>query len=265
MADKRIVIISDLHCGHEVGLTPPRWDPAVGKVYLDRTKIEKFSKIREQCWNFYATTIAKLQPIYALIVNGDCIDGRGDKSGGTEEFELNRDRQCSMAMECIQLAKAKQIHMTYGTPYHTGDKEDWENIIAERIGAQIGAETTINVNGLLFNFKHHVGSSGVPTGRFNSIARDGLWNDLWSLKKGVEPVDIIVRSHTHYHVYCGYDGRLGIITPALQGMGSKFGSRRCSGTVDFGLIHFDVNKKGEYTWASHLANISHQITKPIKV
>ena len=266
MTNKRVVVISDMHCGHAVGLTPPRWRPAVREVFLDKTKIHKSDMIRAQCWDFYAAIIKQLQPIDILIVNGDCIDGCGERSGGVEEFELSRDRQWSMAMECIKLAKAREIHMSYGTAYHTGSAEDWENIIAERLGVGIGAETTLNVNGkLLINFKHHVGSSSAPTARFNSIARDGIWNDLRSLKVHQDPADIVIRSHTHYFVYCGYEGRLGIITPALQGMGTKFGSRRCSGTIDFGLIHFDVNEKGEYTWAYHLADLSAQVTKPIKV
>lgn len=265
MVSKRIVVISDLHCGHEVGLTPPRWQYGVRQVTNDKTKLKKYEKVREQCWNFFLEKIKMLQPIDILVVNGDCIDGRGDKSGGTEEIEISRDRQCSIAIECIQSVKANKIIMTYGTPYHVGSEEDWENIIADRLGVSIGSHEWLDVNGLIIDFKHHVGSSGVVTGRYNSIAKDQLWNDMWAIRKEQPHAAIVVRSHTHGFSYIGSKNRLGIITPALQGMGSKFGARRCSGTVDFGFIHFDVDEHGGYTWDYHIAELASQVAKPIKV
>ena len=261
---KRVVVISDLHCGHIVGLTPPGWLVGNGdEVTNDKTKSKKFEIVRRQCWDFYSKTLKALQPIDILIVNGDCIDGRGVRSGGTEELEINRDRQCNMAIECIREANAKEIRMIYGTPYHVGDTEDWENIIADRLGVKIGSHEWFNVNGLIIDCKHHLGSSSVPQGRYAALAREILWNDEWSIQHEQPLADILIRSHTHYSNYIGSRGRLAIITPALQGMGSKFGARICSGTVDFGLIHFDINDKGEYSWAYHIAKLSSQAAKPV--
>lgn len=67
---------------------------------------------------------------------------------------------------------------------------------------------------------------------------------------------MFLRGHVHYFNYCGGSsgGRhwLAVTVPALQGPGSKYGVRQCSGTVDFGLIHFDVDDHGGYQWTSHL-------------
>ena len=41
-------------------------------------------------------------------------------------------------------------------------------------------------------------------------------------------------------------------TPGLQGYGSKFGARIMSGTVDIGLVHFDVYGPNQYDWDKHL-------------
>ena len=121
---KRMVVISDLHCGHVVGLTPPRWHFQIdGKLYANQKEL----------WGFYAQSIDSLKPIDILVVNGDAIDGKGCRSGGTEQNTTDRLEQCEMAIECIEYTEAKTVRMTYGTPYHAGQDEDFEKII-ERYG-----------------------------------------------------------------------------------------------------------------------------------
>ena len=75
---KRIAVISDLHCGHVVGLTPPRWQSAVGLVG------EKIAAMQKTLWDLYTEEMDAIKPIDVLIVNGDCIDGKGKRSGSTE-------------------------------------------------------------------------------------------------------------------------------------------------------------------------------------
>ena len=37
-------------------------------------------------WGWYCNTLADLQPIDRLIVNGDAIDGKGERQGGPINF-----------------------------------------------------------------------------------------------------------------------------------------------------------------------------------
>jgi len=251
---KRVVILSDLHCGHVVGLTPPSWhDTPDSSADPSRIKLADF---RKRSFSIYYNTIKRLKPIDILLVNADCIDGRGEISGQTELITPDRDHQCDMAAEIIKCAGAKKIVMTYGTPYHTGKIEDYENQIAREVKAEkIGGHEWVDVNGLVFDLKHKVGSSGIPHGRMTAIAKEYLWNTLWSEREESPKSNIIVRSHVHYHNYCGGSDWLALTTPALQGPGSKYGTRQCSGTVDFGLIHFDVNPSGSYEWQSHITRL----------
>ena len=79
---KRVVVISDLHCGSKVGLVHPAYRPPVDTyAFPGETDLLETQTV---LWNFYVTSIDALQPIHALIVNGDAIDGRGERSGGTE-------------------------------------------------------------------------------------------------------------------------------------------------------------------------------------
>lgn len=237
---KRVVAIGDLHCGHFVGLTPP--------IYQSRNP--ELRAVQKRLWGFYVEAIKALQPIDVLIVNGDAIDGRGERSGGTELLTTDRKEQALMAVECIRQAKAKQIFMTFGTPYHTGASEDWESYIAERLGATIEGHLFLDVDGVTFSVKHKVGSSSVPYGRHTAASKENTWNALLAEEGSAPRADVFIRSHVHYFTHGGDARKLYLTLPALQGPGSKFGERQCSGLVDFGLVHFDI-EQGKYSWNWH--------------
>jgi hypothetical protein len=247
---KRLVIISDLHCGHRAGLTPPGWQYQENQDDHERNN---FGKAQREIWNFYSETIDSLKPIDIIICNGDAIDGKGERSGGTEQLESDRTKQVEIAAQCINYADAKAKIIIYGTQYHTGKEEDFEKLLGEAVGAyKVGGHEWLDVNGLIFDFKHFISSSIIPHGRYTAIARDALWNKIWSMDDMQPNAEIIIRSHVHYHRYAGEPGCLMMTTPALQGFGSKFGVRMCSGRVDVGFVHFDVEDDGGYSWRTHL-------------
>lgn len=257
---KRIVIIADLHCGHRAGLTPPdyRYREA-SHEHIWR----KFTSVQTETWRLYKMEIDRLRPIDLLIANGDLIDGRGERSGGVELITGDRNEQCEMATECLRLAKAKKIVITRGTPYHAGDIESWEDLVAEKVAVaddtgykpervKIGDREWPEVNGYVFDCCHYVGGSSIPHGRSAGIKRDQLWQRLWAEAKDQPRVDCLVRSHVHYYRYEEDDetGKIQsvVITPALQAMGTRYGARICRGTVSWGVLAWDINTKGQVVW-----------------
>lgn len=264
-------ILADLHCGHVVGLTPPGWQTAEDSAAS--TKREKYAAAQRESWQWYAAQMRKHGPFDVVLTNGDLIDGRGEKSGGTELITSDRQEQCDMAVQSILRAmyplsgkgKKSKLVMTYGTPYHTGKLEDWENLIARECEAvKIGSHEWIDVDGVVIDLKHHIGSSAIPHGRHTAVARDALWSLLWA-ERGLTPKSsVIVRSHVHYHQYCGDASGIRMTTPALQGMGSKFGSRRCSGLVDYGFIMFEACR-GDFKWHTITTTLDCHRAKAVKV
>jgi len=246
---KRVVALGDFHAGHKVGLTPPEWQ------YHPQWK-----KTQQETWGFFASELARLKPIDVLIANGDLIDGRGERSGSTELLEVDPLEQVQMAVRCIAEVEAKHVILTYGTPYHTGQLQDFENEIYRDVGAdQIDGEVWVEVEGVTFHARHKVGGSIIPHGRHTQIARDRLWNVLWNEHSDHPKADVLLRSHVHYFNFNGDKTYLSMTLPALQGLGSKFGVRLCSGTVDFGFVHFDC-QQGGYSWQPHIKVI--QTAKP---
>lgn len=224
---KRVLVISDAHCGHISGLTPPDYqtrDP------------------QSEAWEWYSRLVQTLKPD-VLFVLGDMIDGKGRRSGGTELVTSDRFVQTQMAEEVIAVANCKEITMVYGTPYHTGEEEDYEAIIARACGAYITGHAFPKCNGIQFDLKHKVGGSTIPHGRATAIQKAKLWNKMWHDHNKEQPLaDIIIRGHVHYHEYSGNSRGLAMTAPALQGWGSKFGVRQCEGIVDTGLLWFDIRK-----------------------
>jgi len=268
---KYILALADAHCGHLVGLTPPRWQ--LKTIARTKTKRNKYYKVQKSLWKAFDNIVQSLPMLDGLIINGDMIDGKGQKSGGAELITSLMQEQADMACDVIdhitlnKCRKGYKIFGTFGTPYHTSPFGDqWENYIASKCQFDsIGAHEWIDVEGVIFDFKHHLGSSSVPHGRHTAAAKAGLWNDLWAIE-GMQPkANIILRSHVHYFSYCGNRRRLCMTLPALQGMGSRFGALRCEGLVDFGMVLFEIKSKNEYNFYPFVHQVGSQKTKAVKL
>ena len=279
MATKRVVILSDFHCGHRAGLTPPyRWPTPESKHKDDdertirvRKHTERYRKLNEECWNWFTGELTKLKKtspskkIDACFFNGDAIDGKQQACGGSEFNAPTMIDQCDMATHILKRVQAEKYVLSYGTPYHVGKDTDWEDSIADRLGAvKIGSQVFPEVNGVTFDLKHEpAGNSNIPHGRHTGVAKDRMWNLMWWADEERQPrAQVYIRSHVHYHAYAGGPGWLAMTTPALQAASTKYGARRCVGMVDYGFVHFDIHDNGSYTWQSHVAKIkTEKVTK----
>ena len=254
---KRTVIISDAHCGHNIGLVPPPWHDKVDDPELATAQIGLY--------DFYRAAIKLLNPIDLLAHNGDAVDGRGERSGSLEILRVNRFVQQSMFVYAVGEANATDILMTIGTGYHVGSLEQFERPIAEQLDAKIGGHEWATVGGVTFDFKHKVGSSQIPHGRSTAVKRERLWNLIWAERKNNPKSDVIVRSHVHYFDYSGARDYLAVVTPALQGQGSRYSTLDCSGTVDFGLLWFDTYAGAIVDWGWILADYELQKTEALVI
>jgi len=258
MPKKSIILTGDWHCGGRTGLTMPEYqsNDSPGSEY------EYYAKIQQAMWFFYSSGIDSIRDKYGidlLVINGDAIDGNGSKNGGGEMLYTDRNIQVKMAEKIARFINPKKCLVIAGTPYHTGQEEDFEATLASNLNADFGSHEFVDVNGLIIDCKHKVGSSGIPHGRHTAIAREALWNLLWN-EKGVQPrADVLIRSHVHYHGYCGDSDTLRMTLPAMQ-LWTKYGGRQCSGTIDLGFVHMvvddtDGDKKPSYSWQAHLLDL----------
>ena len=257
---KRILIIGDLHCGSMCGLTPPEW--IVGKE-----RNASYHNLQKEMWDNYLEMIDTFGKVDALIVNGDVIDGKGHRSGSTELITADMFEQCDMAVKALSQIKAGQLMFTYGTPYHTASPngEDFDKEVADRMDAPIMDELNVDVDGLIFNVKHKVGSSSNPYSRAMPAGRHRLWDALEALRTETKPADVYVRSHVHYFSYCGESRWSAFTLPALQSSDTKYGARQCVGLTDWGMTLFTVEDGVLAGWDCRLYDLNSHRKKVIKV
>lgn len=240
---KRLVVISDTHCGHKFGLTPPGW---WSSEQTKDDRLAKHKKFQREHWNFYASAIEQLKPIDVFVLNGDAIEGKAERTGGIELITSDRHEQVRMAAKAINIAEAKSVRIAYGTGYHTGKDEDFESLLNELVectDVKVSGHLFIDVNGCGFDIKHKVGRSSIPHGRLTPLIRAAMWNDIWHARGRQPKSKIIVRSHVHYYESWHNSQWEGVITPALQ-YNTIYGIRECEGTVDIGFIYFDIDADG---------------------
>jgi hypothetical protein len=252
---KRVLCTGDWHCGHVVGLTPDDWQhQEAGDKYHD-----KYAKIQKQMWDWWKENIALFQPIDRLIINGDLIEGKGLRSGGTELITSDRIQQAKIAAQIIELINPAEIAITFGTPAHAGTDEDMEEIVSTVLGVSIESHLEREIEGVRIDARHYIGSSSIPHGRFTPLAREDLWRLIWADRSEKFAPHVILRSHVHYFGFCGNEFATMFTLPCMQGLGSKFGSRLCSGTVSLGFLIIDC-EDGKFTWQPKILPLKEQVS-----
>lgn len=162
MNSKLLLLLSDTHCGSEVGLSPRRFKLRRGNVVSIGDNL---------CQQWLADEWDRMQRIAnkiigndwdktSLVINGDAIEGvhhRNEKDLVAAEM----DKHIEMAIECFKplSRKVKDIFVVKGTECHTQGLED---LLAQEIGAATGKakdKWLININGCLVDAAHHMGTT----------------------------------------------------------------------------------------------------------
>lgn len=152
-----------------------------------------------------------------------------------------------IAESCIREINYTQVTIIRGTGYHTGEEEDWEDVLADRLGTKAQDHAWLEYRGCVLDCKHHIGSTAVPGNVPPSLGREAVWNMLWAEKQLQPRATVVIRSHLHQYAQIDIDGAIAIITPALQGW-TKYGGRRMSKTITYGFLHFTISDKGDFAW-----------------
>ena len=272
---KRVLLCTDLHCGHIVGLTHPTYQTSHCKSH--HTKRNKHAKVQRECWLAFERMLDECGKVDAVLFHGDSIDGKGRASGGTETITGSMEEQADMAASVFDFMRLRifkrntKLIGVHGTPYHEASEgEDWGNIVAERAGFdRFGAHEWVDVDGCIFDIKHKVGGSSIPHGRGGAIKKQNLWNGIWAEYKMQPRAHCLTRGHVHFydhsdHVRAGVPIHLATL-PALQAMGSKYGARQCDGIVDFGVVVATVTGGVISDWQPIVATINAQTAEAYQV
>lgn len=228
---KRVLILSDLHCGHILGLTHPEY-------------FNHFREIQAAGWSFFTKNIKALGHIDLCIINGDTVDGEGKKDS-RQHITTDSSLQQKIAIRCLSEVKAERFVFLRGTPYHVTTDMELEDGIADYFNAEIHDSRKIDVNGCVIHARHTAGKGGTAYGSATSLQRSAVVQMLNDVECEEVKADIFIRSHIHEYNLIERELYTAITTPCLQFKGTSYG-RQCTGFYSFGFIWLDIRGKHDY-------------------
>jgi len=243
---KRVLVLSDLHCGCLKGLTPPDY----WNSHREAQKI---------LWDFYAKTIKSLGKIDLCLCNGDLVQGPSKKNP-RQNLTTDMEDQINMATECLELTKAKKFVFTRGTCYHVETDIENEDRIASRFKSSIADTQKIDVNGCIIQAKHTTGKSGTAYGSATPLQSSSVVQLINDSTNGNARADIYVRSHIHEMIVIERNLYTAVSTPCLQMKGLAYG-RKYSGFYDVGIMWIDIVDKNNFSINKSLLNENKTIEK----
>lgn len=240
----RVIIMGDTHCGSSSGLTPPSYDSEPG----DPKSMEfALYDLRRWHWEQFSASIDKYGPFDICIANGDLIEGTQRRSNGNDLLNQDRLWQANMATQIIRKIGAEKNVFTLGTPYHVGDPEDFEQLVAEEFDAVAKKEVLVNANGVMIHATHHAPGSQNPNTRQNRLGVDAAIIRKRVYEGRLQKVDLFFRSHAHYSGTVRDGGLEGWRVPALQLVNTSKYGRAFAMDLDYGFLVCDIYGQGAFS------------------
>jgi hypothetical protein len=261
---RNLVIISDTHCGCSFGLCPDRVMLDGGDEHINTPyQKEVYDKFNE-FFDEWVPEVTKGED-YALIINGDVIDGNHHNS--TSQITHNLKDQRNIAIQVLEpivgRKRCKKLYMTRGTEVHVGQSGCDEEDVAKYLGAipnDIGQHArwelklVVGKQEQIVNVTHHIGFSSSQAYETTALTKEymeacteaGRWNE--------KPPSILVRSHRHRSIKVEIPSEHGlgivIVTPSWQ-LKTPYTYRLPLGRVGLpqigGIIVRDGGSDGLYT------------------
>jgi hypothetical protein len=225
---KLAVVISDTHVGSTVGLWPDKFNSVEG-FSVGQNAIQKW------LWKLWLDATQKWLPSvvgddpYALIVNGDLIDGVSPRSIQVMTPDPADQSRAVKQVLGPMFQKAAKTYITLGTESHSRNDE-------YRIGADLGAEIDqetglhafselhLEIHGAYGICRHHCGTAGSPYVEAGGIGRAMNTEIMEAARCGARIPKWMMRAHRHRHGVVTDGNSMMGITGAWQTL-TRFGHK----------------------------------------
>lgn len=230
-----LVVVSDLHCGCQLGLCPPEGVPLDdGGTYKPSRFQKKTWKYWRHFWDEFVPDATRGEP-YGIVINGDAIEGVHHRATTPISHNMKDQRRIAITAikPLVELCEGR-LWMIRGTEAHVGSSACEEETIAETVGAIPSKEGQYARwdlwkeigPGKLIHFLHHIGTTGSQAYEATAVHKELTEEFIEAARWCREPPSAIVRSHRHRNfqiiIPTGSDSgatsqALAIVTPAWQG------------------------------------------------
>lgn len=223
-----VVVISDTHCGCQLGLCSPIVKLDNGGEYRQSPLQKKLWWMWEHFWNDWIPMVTKSEP-FILVHNGDVIDGVHHNSvtqithNITDQIEIARQ----VLLPVINSENCVGYYHIRGTEAHVGKSGQSEEGLAKSLGAfpdengnHARWELWMNLNDNLIHFSHHIGTTSSASYESTAVYKEYIESLTDSARWKNDPPDVIVRSHRHRafetRVPTAEGYGISLVTPAWQ-------------------------------------------------
>ena len=218
---RSVLVVSDIHVGHHLGLAHPNMKDPWGKP----ATLNEGQEYLWHCWQHLIGEARERKPS-VLVINGDLLDGEGRLSAGNEQSSTITAWQQKMAVKVLEplAAVADEVWVVRGTPYHDGRL----GIDVEPVAAALGARAErgnkdwhshdtldLDVDGVILNVHHEI-QSGQYWYKSTGFDREGALAAFAGMSGKFPQAKCIVRSHLHYFMHVEHSSVHIVGTPCWQ-------------------------------------------------
>lgn len=235
---RRGLLVSDLHCGAVGGLCPPGY------------RVEWVGESQTVFWQWFVDEIAKYGPFDFLIGAGDFTEGEG-KKGTLGVCIPDVGKQAKAAAECLRATgvPGSAMYLVRGTPFHSNGVTEYEDRIADELGAHIADVQRLEIEGWKIHTRHVVGRSDIAYGQGTPLMKELARMEHEAFLESKDAPDVILRGHVHYAASVNRDGRTAVSLPCMCLPIDSSNGRRYTAwyyTVGFGVLELDRDREPRY-------------------
>lgn len=221
---RRILVLSDTHCGSTVGLMPPEFETCE-EVTVKQNAFQK------RMWLAWMGMVekAKASGPFDLVLNGDLIEGIHHRT--TEVFSADPADHVLCAQHVLQpLAEhAETVYVVRGTAAHTGPST--EHGLAVKLGAVSNTKARpafdrleLTRNGCPCVFSHHMPTTARPWTEATGLGVNAAAHQLEAARAGEAIPRVVVSGHRHRFGLHMDSFSVSVALPAWQGL-TRFGHK----------------------------------------
>lgn len=200
-----ILVLADIHAGSKDAIMP---------AHFNGYSAQKTQLVILKEWNKMVESVGHVK---YLVIDGDVVDGKAKAAEGKDVWTTDINEQVEAASELVKQINYDKLLVVYGTPYHTAENPNGDEIFARSMNAsKHGYELSWQPDSCkdIIHISHGVGvSTSSWQYRTTPLAKElvaALLNEnaLYKYK-------CIIRAHAHYYVYVAFSS-FGFITPCWQ-------------------------------------------------
>jgi hypothetical protein len=239
-------MIADTHCGSTQGILPP------GFVTHEGNEIRQ-NEIQRWLWDCWQRGMEWMEKVadgdpYALILNGDCLDGNHHRTKEIWSPDEGDHLKCARELLKVPAGLAAKVFVVAGTEVHTHNAE---SALAEMLSAVPDPNTgkgawhraDLTIAGTRLIAQHHCPTSQRSWTAASALCA-GLAEEQLQAARNGEQIPLALAT-AHRHVFGTYESPNGVAVglPAWQGL-TRFGQKVVpSARTQCGLVAFDWRER----------------------